>query len=132
MCTKDIISKFYNLNLAKSENQSIALNLFHKDSEIHWNSSKGSACLDHNGFATMLKGIEESFFSFTYKISHLFANGNQGVVRYTIYGTTIEEPELAVPLGHFISIIEVKDDQIYKVFQISQEADEQILNMSFF
>jgi len=132
MSTKDIISEFYNLNLAKADNQPVALELFHKDCEIDWNSSKGVAKLDYEGFSNMLLGIKESFFSFTYKISHLFADTNQGAVRYTIFGTTIEEPEIAIPLGHFISIVEVKDQKIHRVFQISQEADENILNMSLF
>lgn len=55
----------------------------------------------------------------------MLEDGNMVTARYTIYVTPIESPELEqVPLAHFISIWEVKDNKLYRCYEISQLADD--------
>ena len=71
----------------------------------------------------MLKGVQKSYLSFKFRVSHLLQDNNTITVRYTIYATTIERPEKEDALAHFITIWEVKDNKMYRGFEISQLAD---------
>ena len=120
MSPKDIVKQFYQSDLAKSEN---IMDLFHENCELNWNSSKGFTKLDYQGVEQMLKGIQKSYHSFKFMVSHLLQEDTIVTARYTIYATTIERPEKEDALAHFISIWEVKDQKMYKGFEISQLAD---------
>ena len=127
MTAKAIVQSFYDLDLATSEN---AMDKFHKDCELHWNSSTGFTKLDYTGIDKMMTGVRESYHSFTYKLSHLLESDNTVTARYTVYVTTIERPEKEEPLAHFISIWEVKDDKLYRGWEMSQLLDETPGNIS--
>lgn len=120
MSPKDIVEHFYQSDLAKTEN---IMDLFHDNCELNWNSSKGFTKLDFNGVEQMLKGIQKSYLSFKFRVSHLLQDNNIITARYTIYATTIERPEKEDALAHFISIWDIKDHKLYKGFEISQLAD---------
>ncbi|WP_431134061.1 nuclear transport factor 2 family protein [Psychroserpens mesophilus] len=120
MNPKDIVRKFYESDLAKDEN---IMDFFHEDCELKWTSSKGYSKLDFQGIKQMLEGVQKSYHSFKYSISHLLQDGNTVTVRSTIYATTIEQSENEDALAHFISIWEVKDGKMFKGFEISQLAD---------
>tara|TARA_R110000751_G_C13723923_1_gene475772 strand:+ start:586 stop:990 length:405 start_codon:yes stop_codon:yes gene_type:complete len=120
MSAKQIAKAFYDLDLAKDEN---SIDYFHKDCELNWHSSKGYSKLDFQGLKNRLEGIKESFHSFKYRLSHLLEDDNIVTARYTIYVTSIERPEKEDALAHFISIWEVKDDKLFKGYEVSQLAD---------
>ena len=120
MSPKDIVRNFYQLNLAKDDN---LMDFFHENCELNWNSSKGFTKLDFKGIEHMLNGVQKSYLSFRFSVSHLLQDNNTTTVRYTIYATTIERPEKEDALAHFITIWEVKDGKLYKGFEISQLAD---------
>lgn len=120
MSPKDIVKQFYQSDLAIAEN---LMDLFHKNCELNWNSSKGFTKLDYQGVQQMLRGIQKSYHSFKFMVSHLLQENNIVTARYTIYATTIERPEKEDAIAHFISIWEVKDHKLYKGFEISQLAD---------
>lgn len=121
MTAKNVVQRFYDLDLAK-DNQ--ALSMFHKDCELHWNSSKGFTSYDYNGIKTILEGVQKSYISFKYRLSHLLEDENTVTARYTIYVIPIEKMEEEEPLAHFISIWEVKEGKLFKGYEISQMADE--------
>ncbi|WP_290698402.1 nuclear transport factor 2 family protein [Lacinutrix sp.] len=129
MSSKKIVKAFYDSNLATDEN---IIDMFHDDSILNWNSSQGFTALNKDGISEMLKGIKESYLSFSYRLSHLLEDDNTVTARYTIYYTTIERPLKEEPLAHFISIWEVKDGKIYKGFEISQKLDESVENLTSF
>jgi hypothetical protein len=120
MSPKDIVSRFYQSDLGETKN---IMNLFHEECELNWNSSKGFTKLDFQGVEQMLKGIQKSYHSFKFMVSHLLQDNNTVTARYTIYATTIEQPDKEEALAHFISIWEVKDHKMYRGFEISQLAD---------
>ncbi len=122
MSPKEVVSAFYNSDLAKDDH---AIDLVHKDCQLHWNSSKGFTSLDYNGIKSMLSGLKKAYTSFNYRLSHLLEDGNMVTARYTIHVTPIESPELEQePLAHFISIWEVKDSKLFRCYEISQLADD--------
>ncbi|WP_456442206.1 nuclear transport factor 2 family protein [Psychroserpens sp.] len=120
MSPKEIVRNFYESDLAKDDN---IMGFFHENCELKWNSSKGFNKLDFNAIKEMLEGVQKSYYSFKFRLSHLLEDENTVTVRYTIYATVIERPEKEDALAHFISIWEVKDGKMYKGFEISQLAD---------
>lgn len=130
MKAKQVVRNFYELDLGQDTN---ALSLFHKDCELHWNSSKGFTTLHLKDIQTMLNEIRRSYVSFKYRISHLLEDDNTVTARYTIYVIPIENPEEEEePLAHFISIWEVKDGKLFKGYEISQMADENPASLKTF
>jgi len=115
--------------LVKEEN---IIDMFHNDCILNWNSSQGFSALDKNEISDKLKGIKESYLSFTYRLSHLLEDDNMVTARYTIYYTTIERPLKEEPLAHFISIWEVKDGKMYKGYEISNQLDDSLENLTSF
>ncbi|MBL7560305.1 nuclear transport factor 2 family protein [Olleya sp. YSTF-M6] len=129
MSARAVVKAFYNLDLAKSED---AINMFDKDCQLHWNSSKGYIALDHDGIKAKLQDIRQSFVTFTYKLSHLLKENDTITARYTAYAATIERSDEIEPIAHFISIWEVKNGLLYKGYEISQLFDENPQSLSSF
>lgn len=123
MSIKEVVKSFYDLDLAQEDN---VVTHFHNDCILKWHSSKGYSEFDLEGVKSMLEGVKQSYHSFKYKLSHLLEDGNVVTARYTVYSTTIENPEQEEPLAHFISIWEVKDGKLYKGYEISQLADDSL------
>ncbi|WP_323788872.1 nuclear transport factor 2 family protein [Psychroserpens sp.] len=120
MNPKDVVKSFYESDIAKDEN---IMAYFHEDCELNWNSSKGFKKLNFLGIKEMLEGVQKSYLSFKFRVSHLLQDNNTITSRYTIYATTIERPEKEEALAHFITIWDVKDGKMYRGFEISQLAD---------
>lgn len=120
MKAKQVVKRFYESDIAKDVN---LMDFFHENCELKWNSSKGYKAIDFQGMEEMLHGIQKSYHSFKYRVSHLLEEDNTVTARYTVYATTIERPEKEDALAHFISIWEVKDGKLYKGFEVSQLAD---------
>lgn len=120
MSPKELVNNFYQSDFAKDDK---IMNFFHENCELSWNSSKGFTKLDFQGIDDVLKGVQKSYLSFKFRVSHLLQDSNAITVRYTIYATTIERPEKEDALAHFITIWEVKDNKMYRGFEISQLAD---------
>lgn len=120
MSPKEIVRSFYQSDLAKDKT---VMDYFHNDCELNWNSSKGFTKLNCQGVEHMLKGVQQSYHSFKFRVSHLLEDDHIITVRYTVYATVIERPEKEDAIAHFISIWEVKDNKLFRGFEISQLAD---------
>ncbi|MGJ8593013.1 MAG: nuclear transport factor 2 family protein [Aquaticitalea sp.] len=129
MTAKKILKRFYDIDLATDEN---AMSYFHKDCQLHWNSSQGFIVLGYEEIKSMLESIRKSYISFKYRLSHLLEDDKTVTARYTIYVTPIENPDDEQPLAHFISIWELKNEQLFMGYEISQLADEDPSSMKTF
>lgn len=129
MSAKKVVKEFYDLDLAKDDD---IMAHFHKDCQLNWTSSKGFVALDYKEIELMIEGIRKSYLSFKYRLSHLLEDGKTATARYTIYVIPIENPDEEQPLAHFISIWEVKNDQLFKGYEISQLADEDPASLKSF
>lgn len=127
---KNIVQDFYNANL--SDGVQTFENFLHKDCKLHWSSSKGFNILNRKEISNIFKDIEKSYNSVRFHISHLLQDGNFVTTRYTLYVSTIENIEEEIPLAHYITIWEIKDNKLYHGHEISQPADDSVLSLNSF
>ncbi|WP_452230225.1 nuclear transport factor 2 family protein [Lacinutrix sp. MEBiC02404] len=130
MTPKQVVQKFYSSDLA---NNSEAVDLyFHKDCTLSWHSSKGFNVLDFNALKLVFEEVRKMYDTLRFETSHLLQDENMVTIRYTSYFTTVENPNEEMPLAHFSTIWEVKDDKIIKGFQMSQLADSSSESLNSF
>ena len=128
MIAKEIVRKLYDADFA----QDSVMELFHPECQIHWHSSKGYRHLNYKDIEAVINDIKQSYHSFKYRISHQLQDGNLVTSRYSVYGTLIERPEEDEAIAYFISIWEVKDDKLFKCYEISQLADSSSESLNSF
>jgi len=127
---KSIVKDFYNSNLLSGAQ--IFEKFLHEDCKLHWSSSKGFNILNRKEISNIFKDIEKSYNSVNFRISHLLQDGNFVTTRYTLYVSTIENTEEEIPLAHFITIWEVKDNKLYHGHEISLPVDDSVLSLNSF
>lgn len=125
MSPKEIVKAFYDSDIANDAK--IVSKFFHKDSEMHWNSSRGFALLKYNDLEAFFEGTRESYNSLRFEFTHFLEDGEFVSNRHTLYATTIENPEDEIGLAHFTAIWEVKEGKLYRCYEISQLFDEKTL-----
>ncbi|MDN3493764.1 nuclear transport factor 2 family protein [Winogradskyella bathintestinalis] len=122
MTAKEIVKAFYNSDFANDAQ--IVSQFFHKDCELHWTSSRGFVLMDYKDLKEFFKGTRESYNSIRFEFTHLIEAGNYVTTRHTLFGHTIENPDTEAALAHFSAIWEVKEDKLYRGYEISHQADE--------
>ena len=127
---KKIVENFYTSNFYKSPEE-VEVYL-HPEAELFWNSSAGFNKMNYQDILKLSKGMSESFESLRAEISHLLKDKDQVTIRFTYHVKTVENPDEEIPIAHFIAIWQIKDDKLYKGYQISQQADESPENLSSF
>ena len=121
MKAKDVVRNFYASDLANDE--TVVAKFFHKECELHWSSSHGFMLLKYNDISSFFEGTRKSYNSLRFEFSHLLEDGKFVSTRHTLYANTIENPDEEVALADFIAIWEVKNDKLYRCFEMSQKAD---------
>ncbi len=127
---KDIVRSFYETDLI---NESDAFSKYlHPDIELYWNSSFGFNKKNFGQIETMFKEMASSFETFRCELSHLIAEDDTVTARYTYFAKTIEAPDKEDAIAHFITIWELKDNKLYRGYQISQQGDNTPESMKSF
>lgn len=127
MSPEALVKSFYESDIANDA--SILSKFFHKDCEMHWNSSHGFALLNYNDLDVFFEGTRQSYTSLRFDFSHFLVDNTFITNRHTLYGNTIENPDDEVGLAHFTAIWEVKDGLIYRCYEISQLFDEKTIEV---
>lgn len=122
MKPKEIVNEFYNSDLANDE--TVVPKFFHEDCELHWNSSHGFMTLHYNDILLFFEGTRKAYTNLRFQFSHILEDNAFVTTRHTLFANTIEVPEEETVLAHFIAIWEIKDNKLYKGYEISQLADE--------
>jgi len=125
MSAKAIVKAFYDSDLANDA--TIIEKFFHKDCVLHWNSSQGFTLLKYDNIVDFFKGTRASYNDLRFEFTHVLEDSSFVTTRHTLYGTTIENPSTEIGLAHFTTIWEVKDDKLYRCYEISQLFDEKTL-----
>ena len=118
MNLKKIILDFY-----KSEaliNPTILASFLHDDIVFEWNSSTGFIQMNREDLLKLASELSRSYIRSKVKISHLVKEGNLVSVRYVHFVKTIENPREYILLANFMVIWEIKDEKLYRGYQISQ------------
>ncbi len=117
MSAKKIVQDFYKSEaLISSE---IMKNYLHPEVILDWNSSKGFLQLKYKEILDLTAEMERSYVRSKARITHLFSDGDQVCVRYSHFIKTFENPREDMLLAHFHVIWEIKDDKLYRGYQMS-------------
>jgi len=118
MSIKEFVQKFYKSDaLIDSE---IMKTYLHADVTIDWNSTKGFIQMDYNSIVELANELSRAYVRSKVRISHIIAEDDLVSVRYSHFVKTIENPREEMLLAHFFVIWQIKDDKLYRGYQMSQ------------
>jgi predicted SnoaL-like aldol condensation-catalyzing enzyme len=118
MKAKDIVSDFYKSDVLLDA--SVVADFLHPNVVLEWHSSKGFFKMNYDSILALSRELSQAYVRSKNNISHLIANGDTVTVRYTQYVKTVENPREEMLLAHFMVIWELKDDKLYRGYQMSQ------------
>lgn len=118
MSAKEIVQQFYKSDaLIDSE---VIKDFLHPEVIVEWNSSKGFIQLDYKSLLNLSNDLSKAYVRSKVRISHIIGENNLISVRYSHFVKTIENPREEMLLAHFIAIWEIKDNKLYRGYQMSQ------------
>ena len=118
MSIKEFVQKFYKSDaLIDSE---ILKTYLHPDVLLDWNSSTGFIQMDYNAILEMANELSRAYVRSKVRISHIIAEDDLVSIRYSHFVKTIENPREEMLLAHFATIWQIKDDKLYRGYQMSQ------------
>lgn len=117
MTPKEIVLEFYKSDVFLDKNA--VSELLHPEVLLEWNSSKGLLVMQYQDFLDYSDQLAKAYIRSKVKISHILQEGNLVSLRYSYIVKTIENPREDMELGKFFVIWEVKDEKLYKGFQMS-------------
>jgi len=118
MNAKKIVENFYSSDAII--NSEIMNTYMHPEVMLDWNSSKGFLQLKRDEMLALSVELGKAYVRSKIRISHILAEGNLVSVRYSHFVKTIENPREEMLLAHFIAIWEIKDEKLYRGYQMSQ------------
>lgn len=118
MSPKDIVLELYKSDVLLDK---IAVGqLLHPEVTIDWNSSKGFIQMNYDDIIALSEELNRAYVRSKMRISHVVAEGNMVALRFSHFVKTIENPREEMLLAHFSIIWEVKDNKLYRGYQMSQ------------
>lgn len=115
---KEIVRDFYNSDILKDDK--VIKKYFHPESILIWNSMDGLSILTFEDIENFFAEVRRTYFDLRLEVSHLLQDDNHVTARYKYYVRTIENPDEEMGIAHFIAIWEIKDQKIYRGYQVSQ------------
>ena len=118
MSAKEIVRSFY-----KSDafiNPEIMKEFLHPDCILDWNSSEGFIQMDYEALINLTTDISRAYVRTKARISHIIEEENLVSVRFSHYVKTMENPREEMFLAHMMVIWEIKDNKLYRGYQMSQ------------
>jgi hypothetical protein len=118
MTAKEIVQNFYKSDVLLDP--ASVKEFLHPDVVLEWHSSQGFLKLDQQDIIDLSTDLSKAYIRSKAKISHIVEEENTVSVRYSHYVKTIENPREEMLLAHFIVIWEVKNDKLFRGYQMSQ------------
>ena len=118
MSAKEIVQEFYKSD-ALLESDTVS-KLLHDDVVLEWHSSSGYLQLKHQQIIDLTTELGKAYVRSKARITHIIEDGNTVAVRYSHYVKTIENPREEMLLAHFMVIWELKNNKLYRGYQMSQ------------
>jgi len=115
---KELVQAFYLAN--GPLNKSLMEAFLHDEIIFNWHSSKGFLQLDKQDLLELATELSKSYIASRIEINHILEDNQKVSLNYTHYVAPIENPNEEVILAHFMVICELKDEKLYKVYQMSQ------------
>ena len=118
MSAKEIVQKFYKSDaLIDSE---VIKDFLHPDVIVEWNSSTGLIQLNYNSLLTLSNDLSKAYVRSKVRISHVVCENDTVSLRYSHFVKTIENPREEMLLARFMVIWEIKDNKLFRGYQMSQ------------
>jgi hypothetical protein len=118
MSAKEIVQEFYKSD-ALLESDTVS-KLLHDDVVLEWHSSKGFLKLKYQDIIDLTTELGKAYVRSKARITHILEEENTVSVRYSHYVKTIENPREEMLLAHFMVIWELKNNKLYRGYQMSQ------------
>ncbi|MFM7017195.1 nuclear transport factor 2 family protein [Flavobacterium sp.] len=118
MTPKELVLDFYKNDLIL--NQSEVKEFLHPELIIEWNSSKGFVQMDFDDVLRLTSDLSKAYVRSKMRITHVIAEGQMVSVRYSHFVKTFENPREEMLLAHFFVIWEIKDNKLFRGYQMSQ------------
>ena len=118
MSAKEIVQNFYQSDVLLET--SAVNNFLHPDVVLEWHSTKGFLKLHHDQIIALSSELSKAYVRSKSRITHIVEEGNTVAVRYSHYVKTIENPREEMLLAHFMVIWELKNNKLYRGYQMSQ------------
>lgn len=115
---KEVVRSFYRADILRDD--SVLEKYFHKDLVLIWNSADGLTIMNYDDLVKFFSEIKRTYDDLRIEVSHLLEDDDHITIRYKYYIRTIENPDEELGIAHFMAIWEVKDEQLYRGYQISQ------------
>lgn len=118
MTAKELVQSFY-----KSDaliDSAVLKEYLHPQILLDWNSSKGFVQLDCEALLSLSEELSRAYVRSKIRISHIVTEDDMVSVRYSHFVKTIENPREEMLLAHFIVIWQIKDNKLYRGYQMSQ------------
>ncbi|MFV8378674.1 nuclear transport factor 2 family protein [Flavobacterium sp. LB3R33] len=118
MSAKEIVLKFYKSDaLIDSE---VIKDFLHPEVIVEWNSSKGLIQLNYDSLISLSNDLSKAYVRSKVRISHIVSENDTISVRYSHFVKTIENPREEMLLAHFMVIWQIKDNKLFRGYQMSQ------------
>lgn len=118
MTAKQLVQDFY-----KSDaliDTALMGSYLHADVLLDWNSSKGFLQLNREDILSLSGELSRAYIRSKVRISHILQEDNLVSVRYSHFVKTVENPREEMLLAHFFVVWEIKDDKLFRGYQMSQ------------
>lgn len=119
---KALIREFYKSDILRDEG--VMQRFFHPELVLIWNSADGLTIMNYDDIIAFFSEIRRTYQDLRVEISHILADEEHVTIRYKYYIRTMENPDEELGIAHFIAIWEIKDDKIYRGYQVSQPVTE--------
>lgn len=118
MSAKEIVQKFYKSDALIDSN--VIKDFLHPEVIVEWNSSKGFVELNYDSLVNLSAELSKAYVRSKVRISHILSENDLISVRYSHFVKTIENPREEMLLAHFIVIWQIKDNKLFRGYQMSQ------------
>jgi hypothetical protein len=118
MSAKEIVQKFYKSDALIDSD--VMKEFLHPDVLLDWNSSKGFLQLNYDSLVNLSHDLSKAYVRSKVRISQIIAENDTISVRYSHFVKTIENPREEMLLAHFIAIWQIKDNKLFRGYQMSQ------------
>ena len=119
MTAKELVVGFYKSDaLIDCE---LMKDYIHPEIKFEWNNSGGISKFDYKDILNFTEQLSKAYIRSKVKISHIVAEEDRISIRYSHKVKTIENPREDMLLGYFMVIWEIKDNKLFRGFQISQK-----------
>ena len=119
---KTVVRNFYLSDILGDPK--VLTTFFHPDVVLIWNSSDGLSIMHYDEVLGFFEEIRRTYNDLRVEVSHLLEDDGHVTIRYKYYVRTMENPDEELGIAHFIAIWEVKDDKLYRGYQVSQPVTE--------